>query len=112
MLTYDDLKAIADVAVNNNLVVLADEIYGEIVYEGRTHNAEVTDQAGMDTAFQDVFSDYNLQERLSILGYGSRDAYLEHPAHEQFKQLLVQHLAGGLADLIAFDFKVCDRFRY
>src|SRR5262249_36091191 len=25
----------------------------------------------------DVFSDYNLQERMKILGYGSRDAYLE-----------------------------------
>jgi len=31
----------------------------------------------MDTAFADVFSDYNLQERLQILGYGTRDAYLE-----------------------------------
>jgi len=31
----------------------------------------------MDTAFEDVFSEYNLQERLQILGYGSRDAYLE-----------------------------------
>jgi type I restriction enzyme R subunit len=31
----------------------------------------------MDTAFADVFSDYNLQQRLEILGYGSRDAYLE-----------------------------------
>ena len=49
----------------------------EIVYEGRTHNAEVADQAGMDQAFADMFSDYNLQERLEILGYGSRDAYLE-----------------------------------
>jgi type I restriction enzyme R subunit len=49
----------------------------EIVYEGRTHNAEVPDQAGMDKAFADMFSDYNLQERLEILGYGSRDAYLE-----------------------------------
>ena len=49
----------------------------EIVYEGRTHNAEVPDKAGMDIAFQDVFSDYNLQQRLEILGYGSRDAYLE-----------------------------------
>ena len=48
-----------------------------IVYEGRTHNAEVTDQTGMDGAFQDVFSDYNIQQRLEILGYGSRDAYLE-----------------------------------
>ncbi len=42
----------------------------------------------------------------------SRDACLAHPAHERVKQLMVQHLAGGLADLIAFDFKVCDRFRY
>jgi type I restriction enzyme, R subunit len=49
----------------------------EIVYEGRTHNAEVSDKAGMDAAFQDVFSDYNLQQRLAILGYGSRDAYLD-----------------------------------
>lgn len=49
----------------------------QIVYEGRTHNAEVADPIGMDTAFADVFSDYSLQERLQILGYGSRDAYLE-----------------------------------
>ncbi|MBF0407755.1 MAG: type I restriction endonuclease subunit R [Candidatus Riflebacteria bacterium] len=48
-----------------------------IVYEGRTHKAEVSDQSGMDNAFEDVFSDYNLQERLKILGYGTREAYLE-----------------------------------
>jgi len=48
-----------------------------IVYEGRTHNAEVSDKPKMDERFSDVFSDYNLQERLQILGYGSRDAYLE-----------------------------------
>lgn len=49
----------------------------EIVYEGRTHKADIIDRQGMDTAFEDVFSDYNLQQRLEILGYGSRDAYLE-----------------------------------
>lgn len=49
----------------------------EIVYEGRTHNAEVSDRPGMDTEFADVFSDYNLSERLQILGFGSRDAYLD-----------------------------------
>lgn len=49
----------------------------EIVYEGFTHNAEVEDHQGMDDKFQDVFSDYNLSERLQILGYGSRDAYLD-----------------------------------
>ncbi|MBC2744941.1 MAG: type I restriction endonuclease subunit R [Desulfosarcina sp.] len=57
----------------------------EIVYEGRTHNAEVTDQSGMDTAFADVFSEYNLQERLEILGYGSREAYLEAKSTIQAK---------------------------
>jgi len=49
----------------------------EIVYEGRTHDAEIPDQEGMDSAFADMFSEYNLPQRLEILGYGSRDAYLE-----------------------------------
>jgi type I restriction enzyme R subunit len=56
---------------------IEDKVTLEIVYEGRTHNAEVTDHSGMDAEFADVFSDYNLQQRLEILGYGSRDAYLE-----------------------------------
>lgn len=56
---------------------IEDGVTLEIVYEGRTHNAEVSDQTDMDTAFADVFSDYNLQQRMEILGYGSRDAYLE-----------------------------------
>ena len=56
---------------------IEDGVTLEIVYEGRTHNADVIDQVGMDTAFADVFSDYNLKERMEILGYGSRDAYLE-----------------------------------
>jgi type I restriction enzyme R subunit len=46
----------------------------------------------MDTAFQDVFSDYNLQERLTILGYGSRDAYLEaKPTIEAKAKDMVAH---------------------
>jgi type I restriction enzyme R subunit len=56
---------------------IEDGVTLEIVYEGRTHNAEVSDTAGMDTAFEDVFSDYNLPQRMEILGYGSREAYLE-----------------------------------
>jgi len=56
---------------------IEDGVTLEIVYEGRTHNAEVPDQAGMDKAFADMFSEYNLEQRLQILGYGSRDAYLE-----------------------------------
>ena len=56
---------------------IEDGVTLEIVYEGRTDNAEVPDQEGMDEAFADLFSDYNIQQRLEILGYGSRDAYLE-----------------------------------
>ena len=56
---------------------IEDGVTLQIVYEGRTHNAEVPDRTAMDTTFEDVFSDYDLQERLQILSYGSRDAYLE-----------------------------------
>jgi type I restriction enzyme R subunit len=64
----------------------------EIVYEGRTHNAEVTDPTGMDTAFADVFSDYNLQQRMKILGYGSREAYLEgEPTIEAKAKDMIAH---------------------
>ena len=49
----------------------------EIIYEGRTHNAEISDERGMDEMFEDVFSDYTLPQRLQFLGYGTRDAYLE-----------------------------------
>ena len=59
---------------------IADKTTLEIVYEGRTHNAEVADRAGMDQRFADIFSDYNLSERLQILGFGSREAYLEAEA--------------------------------
>lgn len=42
----------------------------------------------------------------------SRDRCLAHPEFEAFRALMLGEMAGGLADLIAFDFKVCDRFRY
>ena len=56
---------------------IADGVTLEVVYEGRTHNAEIEDKAGLDARFEDVFSEYNLVERLQILGFGSRNAYLE-----------------------------------
>lgn len=56
---------------------IADGVTLEIIYEGRTHKAEVTDTAGMDAKFKDVFHDYTLPERLQIMGAGGRGAYLE-----------------------------------
>lgn len=48
-----------------------------IVYEGRTHDAEVEDEKGAEEKFQDVFKDYNDSEKTDILAYGSKKAYLE-----------------------------------
>lgn len=71
---------------------IEDGVTLEIVYEGRTHNAEVPDQEGIDAAFEDVFSDYNLEQRMEILGYGSRDAYLEaEPTIAAKAQDMVEH---------------------
>lgn len=71
---------------------IEDGVTLEIVYEGRTHKAEVTDRQGMDKAFEDVFSEYNLKQRLQILGYGSRDAYLEaEPTIEAKAKDMVEH---------------------
>jgi type I restriction enzyme, R subunit len=54
-----------------------DRVTLEIVYEGRTHSAAVSNTKAMDAKFQDVFSDYRITERMQILGYGARDAYLD-----------------------------------
>ncbi|MDE0282894.1 MAG: HsdR family type I site-specific deoxyribonuclease [Gammaproteobacteria bacterium] len=71
---------------------IEDGVTLEIVYEGRTHNSEVPDQRGMDTAFEDVFGEYNIQQRLEILGYGSREAYLEAESTIESKaQDMVKH---------------------
>ena len=56
---------------------IEDRVTLEIVYEGRTANAEVEDQDAADALFADVFSDYTVDERLQALGYGGREAYLE-----------------------------------
>jgi type I restriction enzyme, R subunit len=71
---------------------IEDKVTLEIVYEGRTLNAEVEDQQGADAKFEDVFSDHNLEQRLQILGYGSRDAYLESAEVIKAKALdMVRH---------------------
>ena len=72
---------------------IEDGVTLEIVYEGRTHNAEVKDQKAMDTDFEDVFSDYNIQQRLEILGYGSREAAVRYKKH------IDASLASAIADL-------------
>jgi len=48
-----------------------------IVYEGRTHRGEIDDRTAADADFVDVFGDYDAEQQLKALGYGTRRAYLE-----------------------------------
>ncbi|MFC1658899.1 type I restriction endonuclease subunit R [Candidatus Omnitrophota bacterium] len=54
-----------------------DEVTVKIIYEGRTHNAEVVKPEELDKKFIDVFADVPESERAMILGRYTRQAYLE-----------------------------------
>lgn len=56
---------------------IADGVTLSIVYEGRTHDAEVEDATGAEKKFTDVFKEYDLAEKTEILAYGAKKAYLE-----------------------------------
>jgi len=97
---------------------IADGTTLEIVYEGRTHKAEVADRESMDQRFADVFSDYNLSERLQILGFGSRDAYLEAEATIRAKAAdMVEHYVrfvfpnGFKAQVVAVSREAAARYK-
>ncbi len=99
---------------------IADGVTLQIIYEGRTHNAEIKDdkKAKMDKAFADVFSDYNLNERLKILGYGSRDAYLEAEstikakAEDMVKHYLTHVFSAGFkAQVVATSREAAVRYK-
>lgn len=76
---------------------IKDGVTLEIVYEGRTHDAEIDDTDGAEKKFQDVFKDYNVKEQVEILAYGTRKAYLEaeETINEKAKDMLrhyVEHV--------------------
>lgn len=97
---------------------IKDGVTLEIVYEGRTHNAEVEDKKGMDEKFEDIFSEYNLKERLQILGFGSRDAYLEAKDTIKSKAAdMMQHFVGQVfsngfkAQIVTCTKEAADRYQ-
>ncbi len=56
VLTQADLRAIADLALERDLVVLADEIYGRILYEGEHHSIAALPGMAERTIVLDGFS--------------------------------------------------------
>ena len=55
-LSLDDLKAIAELAIAHDLLVLADEIYSELLYEGEHHSIAALPGMAERTVILDGFS--------------------------------------------------------
>jgi len=55
-----------------------DEVTVEIVYEGRIHSAELSDEEAANAKFEDVFSITDADEKAKIMGRYTRRAYLEN----------------------------------
>ena len=56
ILTKEDLRAIADIALAKDIMVLSDEIYGQILYEGEHHSISSFDGMLEKTIILDGFS--------------------------------------------------------
>ena len=90
VLTRADLEAIAELAIRHDLVVLADEIYGRILYDGEEH-VSIASLPGMAerTIVLDGFSQDLRDDRLAArlrdrAAVARRDV---RPAHDQHDQL-------------------------
>jgi len=97
---------------------IKDGVTLEIVYEGRTHNADVEDQEGADKKFQDVFKDYNAGEQVEILAYGTRRAYLEskNTIRNKAKDMLIHYTEqvmpnGYKAQVVSVSKEAAHRYR-
>ena len=84
MLTKDDLAAIADVAVKNDIMVLADEIYCRDVYEGKFES--ITQFPGMPerTIILDGFS-----KTYAMTGWRMGYGVMPEPLAPQISKLMV-----------------------
>ena len=97
---------------------IKDGVTLEIVYEGRTHSADVDDKEGADKKFRDVFKDYKIGEQLDILAYGGRKAYLESKdtINDKAKDMLrhyVEHVLpnGYKAQVVCVSQEAAHRYR-
>ncbi len=56
VLTKDDLEAVAHIAIENDIMVLSDETYESIIYEGQQHSIAAFDGMAERTLLLDCFS--------------------------------------------------------
>jgi aspartate/methionine/tyrosine aminotransferase len=65
VMTRDELKGIADIAVDNDLVIASDELHADIIYEGRKHISIAS--LGPEIADRTI-SMYGLSKTFSLAG--------------------------------------------
>jgi len=95
-----------------------DGVTVEIVYEGRTHTADVPDREGMNRRFEDVFADVGKEDQQQILGRYTWKAYLEaeetirDKAEDMLKHYLSQIYPNGFkAQVVAVSREAAIRYK-
>lgn len=98
---------------------IEDGVTLEIIYEGRTHNAAISDKEQMNAKFIDVFKDYDPKQQQEILGYATKKAYLEaaetiKAKAEDMIDHYVEHIfANGFkAQIVATSREACVRYKH
>ena len=95
-----------------------DGVTVEIIYEGRTHSADVTDREAMNKRFEDVFAAAGEEGRQKILGRYTWKAYLEadetirDKAEDMLKHYLSQIYPNGFkAQVVAVSREAAIRYK-
>lgn len=95
-----------------------DGVTVEIIYEGRTHSAGVTDREAMNNRFEDVFAPASEESRQKILGRYTWKAYLEaeetirDKAEDMLKHYLSQIFPNGFkAQVVAVSREAAIRYK-
>jgi aspartate/methionine/tyrosine aminotransferase len=92
VLTLDDLEAIADVARNNDIVVMADEIYGRLVYEGEQHSIAKLPGMAERTIVLDGFS-----KSYAMTGWRMGYAIVPPNLVDAYSKLIINSISGTSA---------------
>ena len=88
VLTDSDLKAIADIAREHDLVVLADEIYGRIMYEGEFSSIAALPEMAERTIVLDGFS-----KAYAMTGWRLGYAILPSALVDPFSKLIINSVS-------------------
>jgi len=90
VLTRADLEAIADLAIRHDLVILADEIYGRILYDGEEH-VSIASLPGMAerTIVLDGFS-----KTFAMTGWRMGYAIVPESLVKIYSQLIINTISG------------------